>query len=187
MGYGVLKIGLRLYEKSRRPTAYHQNFGICYAISVIYHSLKKLKPLHSIWTATTADSYDAVALWYYDAMNERAQTGNPRDIIHFDLPIYMPVTRNGQSQTGKTLLRKLWWKKHWFLARKRGEVSGDRGRPQVRPSSAVIRWSWSWEKKTKLVTGVFGEGERAASKKSALREGLVPQGWYFGVFGPSFR
>ena len=29
------------------------------------------------------------------------------------------------------------------------------------------------EKETELVTGVFGEGERAASKKPALREGFA--------------
>ena len=42
------------------------------------------------------------------------------------------------------------------------------------------------EKKTELVTGVFGEGERAASKKPALREGFAAQGWLFGAFGRSF-
>ena len=42
------------------------------------------------------------------------------------------------------------------------------------------------EKKSELVAGVFGEGERAASKKPALREGFAAQGWLFGVFGRSF-
>ena len=42
------------------------------------------------------------------------------------------------------------------------------------------------ERKTEIVTGVFGERERAASKKTALREGLATQGWSFGVFGSSF-
>ena len=42
------------------------------------------------------------------------------------------------------------------------------------------------EKKTELVTGVLGEGERAASKEPALREGFAAQGWLFGVFDCSF-
>ena len=42
------------------------------------------------------------------------------------------------------------------------------------------------EEKSELVTGVFGEGEQAASKTPALREGLASRGWSFGVFGRSF-
>ena len=50
-------------------------------------------------------------------------------------------------------------------------------------------WSFNYtevEKKTELVAGVFGEGERAASKKPALHTGFAAQGWSFGVFGRSF-
>ena len=42
------------------------------------------------------------------------------------------------------------------------------------------------EKKTELFAGVFGEGERAASKKPALDKGFAAQGWSFGIFGRTF-
>ena len=56
-----------------------------------------------------------------------------------------------------------------------GKMSGDRGRRQLRRSRAVqgsLHWSWE-KKKLNSVAGVFAEGERAASKKPALRGGLV--------------
>ena len=97
------------------------------------------------------------------------------------------IARNGHLQSSKTLLTKFFRKNHWFcfLARQRGKcqviADVDSCDLEARPFNYT-----EVEKKTELVSGVFGEGERAASKKPALREGFAAQGWSFGVFGCSF-
>ena len=95
------------------------------------------------------------------------------------------IARNCLSQTGKTLLTKFLRKKLLFGAQELGkcQVIADVDSHDLAARSFVHT---EVEKKSKLVAGAFGEGDQAASKKPALREGLLAQGWSFGVLWSLF-
>ena len=95
-----------------------------------------------------------------------------------EMAICGPAKRCWQNSCEKTIDCALWRGNGEKVRWSRTSTAAT----QKRSRSFILKLS----KKLNSSRVCFGEGERAASKRSVLREGFAVQGWLFGVFGRSF-